>query len=116
MRFLHTADWHLGRQIRGKSRAAEFEAVLAQIVEIAVDERIDALLVAGDIWDTASPSPDADRLLFDALRALIQRDIEVVLVAGNHDSPANSRRSGASRRCSRFRRAGISARRIRADS
>ena len=87
MRFLHTADWHLGRQIRGKSRAAEFEAVLAQIVEIAVDERIDALLVAGDIWDTASPSPDADRLLFDALRALIQRDIEVVLVAGNHDSP-----------------------------
>jgi exonuclease SbcD len=87
MRFLHTADWHLGRQIRGKSRAAEFEAVLAQIVEIAVDERVDALLLAGDIWDTASPSPDADRLLFDALRSLIQRDIEVVLVAGNHDSP-----------------------------
>ena len=87
MRFLHTADWHLGRQIRGKSRAAEFEAVLAEIVEIAVAERVDALLVAGDIWDTASPSPDADRLLFDALRALIQHDIDVVLVAGNHDSP-----------------------------
>lgn len=87
MRFLHTADWHLGRQIRGKSRAAEFEAVLNEIVEIAVAERVDALLVAGDIWDTASPSPDADRLLFDALRSLIQRDIEVVLVAGNHDSP-----------------------------
>ena len=87
MRFLHTADWHLGRQIRGKSRAVEFEAVLGEIVEIAAAEEVDALLVAGDIWDTASPSPDADRLLFDALRALIQRDIEVVLVSGNHDSP-----------------------------
>jgi exonuclease SbcD len=87
MRFLHTADWHLGRQIRGKSRAAEFEAVLAEIVQIAVDERVDVLLVAGDIWDTAAPSPDADRLLFDALRPLVLHDIEVVLVAGNHDSP-----------------------------
>ena len=87
MRFLHTADWHLGRQIRGKSRAAEFEAVLAEIVEIAAAEEVDVLLVAGDIWDTASPSPEADRLLFDALRSLIQRDIEVVLVAGNHDNP-----------------------------
>ena len=87
MRFLHTADWHLGRQIRGKSRAAEFQAVLAEIASIAIDEQVDAVLVAGDIWDTASPSPDADRLLFDALRTLIQNDIEVILVAGNHDSP-----------------------------
>ncbi|MBT7099068.1 exonuclease subunit SbcD, partial [Candidatus Poribacteria bacterium] len=87
MRFLHSADWHLGRQIRGKSRAAEFEAVLSEIVEIAVAERVDVLLVAGDIWDSASPSPDADRLLFGALRELIGHGIEAVLIAGNHDSP-----------------------------
>ncbi|MDA0351328.1 MAG: exonuclease SbcCD subunit D [Chloroflexi bacterium] len=87
MRFLHTADWHLGRQIRGKSRASEFAAVLDQIVEIATSEEVDAVLVAGDIWDTASPSPEADRLLYDALRSLIQRDIEVLLVSGNHDNP-----------------------------
>ncbi len=87
MRFLHSADWHLGRQIRGKSRAAEFEAVLSEIVEIAVAERVDVLLVAGDIWDSASPSPDADRLLFGALRELIGHGIEAVLISGNHDSP-----------------------------
>ncbi len=87
MRFLHSADWHLGRQIRGKSRATEFEAVLSEIVEIAVAEQVDALIVAGDIWDSASPSPDADRLLFDALRELIGHGIEAVLVSGNHDSP-----------------------------
>jgi exonuclease SbcD len=87
MRFLHSADWHLGRQIRGKSRAAEFEAVLSEIVEIAVAERVDVLLVAGDIWDSASPSPDADRLLFGALRELIGHGIEAIMIAGNHDSP-----------------------------
>jgi exonuclease SbcD len=87
MRFLHSADWHLGRQIRGKSRAVEFEAVLSEIVEIAVAERVDVLLVAGDIWDSASPSPDADRLLFGALRELIGHGIEAILISGNHDSP-----------------------------
>ena len=86
MRFLHTADWHLGRTMRGRSRAAEFEAVLGEVVEIAVAEDVQVMLVCGDIWDSASPSPESDRLLFDALREFIGRDIEVLLVAGNHDS------------------------------
>lgn len=87
MRFLHTADWHLGRQIRGKSRAAELEAVLIEIANIAVEERVDAVLIAGDIWDSASPAAEADRLLFDMLRRLVKQDIEVVMVSGNHDNP-----------------------------
>jgi len=86
MRFLHTADWHIGRQIRGRSRASEFEAVLTEIKDIAVSENIDVVLVAGDIWDTNSPSPDSDRILFSALREFIAHNIEVVLIAGNHDS------------------------------
>ena len=87
MRILHTADWHLGRTIRGRSRATEFEAVLGEIVEIATAERVDVLLVCGDIWDTAAPSPESDRLLFETLRQLIGAGVQVVLLAGNHDSP-----------------------------
>ena len=86
MRFLHTADWHLGRQIRGRSRVSEFETVLTEIKDIAVSEDVDVVLVAGDIWDTNSPSPESDRLLFSALREFVAHEIEVVLIAGNHDS------------------------------
>ena len=86
MRVLHTADWHLGRTIRGRSRAVEFEAVLGEIVEIARAERVDLLLVCGDIWDAASPSPESDKLLFETRRSLIEARVQVVLLAGNHDS------------------------------
>ena len=87
MRLLHTADWHLGRTIRGRSRIAEFEAVLSEVAGIAVEERVDVFLVAGDIWDTMSPPPEADRLLYSALRRLVEAHIDVVLLAGNHDNP-----------------------------
>lgn len=87
MRLLHTADWHLGRPIRGRSRAAEFDAVLNEVTGIAIEEGVDVFLVAGDIWDTMSPPPEADRLLYSALRRLVEAKIEVVLVAGNHDNP-----------------------------
>ena len=87
MRFLHTADWHVGRQMRGRSRAAEFEAVLAELVEIARAEDVEAMLVCGDIWDTSTPAPDADRIVYQALRECVGDGIQVVLLAGNHDSP-----------------------------
>ncbi len=87
MRLLHTADWHLGRTMRGRSRAQEFEAVLEEVCGIAVEEGVDVFLVAGDIWDTMSPSPEADRLLYGTLRRLVEAKIDVVLVAGNHDNP-----------------------------
>lgn len=87
MRFLHTADWHIGRTIRGRSRAREFEAVLAEVIEIARAESVDAMLVCGDIWDTASPAPESDRIIHEALRECIGHGIQVVMLAGNHDSP-----------------------------
>ena len=87
MRLLHTADWHVGRTIRGRSRADEFEAVLGEVIEIARDEDVEAILVCGDIWDRAMASPDADRLVFEALRECVGHGIQVVLLAGNHDSP-----------------------------
>lgn len=87
VRFLHTADWHLGRTMRGRSRSSEFEAVLAEIVDIARTEKIDAMLVCGDIWDTASPSPESDRLLHETLREFIGLGVQVILLSGNHDNP-----------------------------
>ena len=87
MRFLHTADWHIGRTMRGRSRASEFHDVLAELVEIARAEAVDAILVAGDVWDSAAPPPEADRVVYEALRECISHGLQVVLLGGNHDSP-----------------------------
>src|SRR5690242_13382168 len=88
MRFLHTSDWHVGRAIRGRSRAPEFEDALHEVVGIAVDEGCDAVLVAGDLYDHRSPAPEADALVFEALVRLHEAGIPVVAIPGNHDSAA----------------------------
>ena len=86
MRLLHTSDWHLGRTIRGISRQPEFERVVQQVVDIAIEERVDAVLLAGDTFDTFAPPADAERLLYDALSQLLRAGVKVVSIAGNHDS------------------------------
>ncbi|MGH8896415.1 MAG: metallophosphoesterase family protein [Egibacteraceae bacterium] len=87
MRILHTSDWHVGRTIRGRSRADEHEAVLAEIAQIARAERVDLVLVAGDQFDTAAPTPEAERIVYRALCDLADTGAHVVAVAGNHDHP-----------------------------
>lgn len=87
MRFLHTADWHVGKTIRARSRADEFDAVLAEVVGIAVQEGVDAVLVAGDLYEHRAPPPEADLVAFEAFVRLHQAGIPVVAIAGNHDSP-----------------------------
>ena len=86
MRFLHTADWHVGKLLRGRSRADEHRAVLGEIAQIADDRKVDGVLVAGDLFDTAAPSPESEQIVYDALLRLA-RGREVVAVAGNHDHP-----------------------------
>lgn len=88
MRLLHTADWHVGRSIRGRSRAEEFRAALAEVVGIAVQEGVDAVLLAGDLYEHASPSPEADALVFETFLRLHEAGIPVVAIPGNHDSAA----------------------------
>ena len=88
MRFLHTGDWHIGRTIRTRSRSTEFEAVLDQVVDVAVDQQVDGVLLAGDIYDQRSASAEADNLLFDTLLRLHDAKIPVVAIPGNHDSAA----------------------------
>jgi exonuclease SbcD len=86
MRFLHTGDWHVGKPIRGRSRMDEFERALQQVVDIAVEEQVDAVLHAGDLYEHRSAAPDADRLVFEALLRLHSSGIPVVAIPGNHDS------------------------------
>ena len=86
MKILHTSDWHVGRTIRGRSRADEHRAVLAEIAGIAGTEGVDLILVAGDLFDVVAPSPESEQIVFRALLDLA--DIApVVAVAGNHDHP-----------------------------
>ena len=60
MRFLHTSDWHVGKTIGGRSRSDEHRAVLAEILDIGRRERIDCLLVSGDVFESAVPGADAE--------------------------------------------------------
>ena len=87
MRILHTSDWHVGKGIRGRSRAAEHQDVLSEIVGIAEDRAVDLVLVTGDAFDTASPTPDAERIVYRALLGLARTGAQVVVLAGNHDNP-----------------------------
>src|SRR5262245_12036657 len=85
MKFLHTADWHVGKVLRGADRRKEQADVLREIATIAVSEQVDAVLVAGDVYENSSPTADAQRLVVQTLVALASRGIEVVVIAGNHD-------------------------------
>ena len=86
MRFLHTSDWHVGKVLKGHDRLDEHRAVLAEIVAIADEQRVDAVFVVGDLFETALPSPDAQQLVWETLIALRRTGAEVIVVAGNHDN------------------------------
>lgn len=88
VRLLHTADWHLGRPIGGHSRLEEFSALLDEIVGIATDERVDVLLLAGDIFDARAPAAHVEGLFLSTCLRLHDAGVRVIGIAGNHDSPA----------------------------
>jgi len=85
VKLLHTADWHVGKTLAGRSRADEHRAVLGEVTQLAENERVDAVLVAGDLFDTASPSPGSEEIVYEALLGLA-RVAPVLVVPGNHDS------------------------------
>lgn len=85
MRFLHTSDWHVGKTIGGRSRADEHRAVLAEILAIACDATVDCLLVTGDVFESAAPGAEAEKVVYDFFRDLGRAAIPAVVIAGNHD-------------------------------
>jgi DNA repair protein SbcD/Mre11 len=88
MKILHTSDWHLGRSLYDKKRYDEFEAFLNWLAEFIAFENIDLLLVAGDIFDSSTPSNRAQELYYSFLWQISQSCCRhVVIIGGNHDSP-----------------------------
>ena len=88
MKILHTSDWHLGKRLENLSRLDEQKEVLNEICEIADSENVDAVIVAGDLFDTYNPSSEAVELFYKTLKRLAnQGKRAVIAIAGNHDSP-----------------------------
>lgn len=85
MKFLHTSDWHVGKTLKGQSRLPEQAQVLKEIIDIAQREAVDAVLVAGDLYETSAPSAEAQRYVVHALIELRKAGAEVIAMAGNHD-------------------------------
>jgi len=91
MRVLHTSDWHLGHTLRGEvSREYEHAAFLAWLIETAKREAADVVVITGDVFDSATPPASAERMWFELLAALRRAlpTLDIIAIAGNHDSPA----------------------------
>jgi len=88
MKILHTSDWHLGRSLYGRKRYEEFSAFLNWLAQTIEKEQVDALLVAGDVFDTSIPGNRAQELYYRFLsRVSTSCCRHVVVIGGNHDSP-----------------------------
>ncbi len=88
MKILHTSDWHLGKRLEGFSRLKEQESVLQEICDIADREQVEAVIIAGDLFDTFNPSTEAVELFYHFTKKLTDNGTRpVIAIAGNHDSP-----------------------------
>lgn len=90
MRILHTADWHLGARLVERDRLPEHAAFCDWLIKTLREEKIDALLLSGDVFDAANPPQDAVSLYFDFLKRLADlRTVKAVITGGNHDSASH---------------------------
>ena len=89
MRLLHTSDWHLGQALHNFERSYEHQCFLDWLLDTIVAEQADALLISGDVFDTANPSAGAQKQLYRFLQQARARSpqLDIVIIAGNHDSP-----------------------------
>ena len=87
-RILHTADWHIGHTLRGHGREYEHISVFDQLIRIVVEQEVDVLVIAGDIFDSQNPSGEALQLFYRTLSRLraARPKLKIVIIAGNHDS------------------------------
>ena len=88
MRIIHTSDWHIGQELRGYSRLFEHSTFLDWLRNQCTQHRVDGLVVAGDVFDQANPSSEAQRLFFRFIDATLSEnpELQIVAIAGNHDS------------------------------
>lgn len=90
MRILHTADWHLGARLIERDRLAEHAAFVDWLIDTLRSEKIDALLLSGDVFDAANPPQEAVALYFDFLKRLADlKTVKAIITGGNHDSASH---------------------------
>lgn len=87
MRILHTGDWHFGRTLEGRSRMREQEDFVEELVRIVHDQKIDLVMMAGDVYDSVNPPAAAEQLFYEAAARLTEGGTPLVVIAGNHDQP-----------------------------
>ncbi|MDR0372375.1 MAG: exonuclease SbcCD subunit D [Nitrososphaerota archaeon] len=87
MKFLHLSDLHIGKSVNGVSMIDEQKHIFQQILHYIQSEQVNAVVIAGDIYDTSLPRTEAIRVFDDFLTDLAQKNVAVLIVAGNHDSP-----------------------------
>lgn len=87
MKILHTSDWHLGKSLYGRKRYDEFKSFLDWLLDIIELEKTDAVLIAGDVFDTSTPSNKAQELYYNFISKASGLCKGIVITAGNHDSP-----------------------------
>ncbi|MBM3463499.1 MAG: exonuclease SbcCD subunit D [Armatimonadetes bacterium] len=87
MKIVHTSDWHAGRFWKGISRNDEHASVLENLAEFIEREKVDVLLVSGDLFDNGSPSAEAERVVFSFFKRVGKSGAQTVVIAGNHDNP-----------------------------
>ena len=88
MRILHTADWHLGKNLEGLSRMDEQERFLEDFIEIVKENNIDLVIISGDIYDSSNPPARAEKMFYDTLKKLsVNGERMILVIAGNHDNP-----------------------------
>ncbi|UUZ48068.1 exonuclease subunit SbcD [Massilia sp. B-10] len=88
MRLIHTSDWHLGQTLHNYERAYEHQCFLDWLTDTVVAEQADALLIAGDVFDTANPSASAQKQLYRFLQQVRAPQLDIVIIMlSNHDSP-----------------------------
>jgi exonuclease SbcD len=87
MRILHTSDWHAGRVWKGRDRLPELQSILEHVADFVERERIDLLLMTGDVYESAAPSAEAERAVTTFFKRIGMAGVPAVVIAGNHDSP-----------------------------
>ncbi|GAA2069249.1 exonuclease SbcCD subunit D [Williamsia deligens] len=87
MRFLHTSDWHLGRTFHGVDLLDDQRRALRDVAAVVARESVDAVIVAGDVYDRSVPSADAVAVYDAALADIREAGAEIIVTSGNHDSP-----------------------------
>ncbi|MEC0179793.1 exonuclease subunit SbcD, partial [Paenibacillus favisporus] len=83
MRILHTGDWHFGRTLEGRSRMKEQEDFVEELVRIVHDQKIDLVMMAGDVYDSVNPPASAEQLFYEAAARLTEGGTPLVVIAGN---------------------------------